>query len=85
MKKQQVCAHPFPVCSQPSASDHAALLLVWLKSYARTTARHMVLMTVLSRIPNATWDVCGQAIKNVGKAESQEGSIILVSEGVLIS
>lgn len=39
-------------------------------------------MAVLSRIPNATWDVCGQAIKNFGKAESQEGSIILVSEGV---
>lgn len=45
----------------------------------------MVLMTVLSRISNATLDVCGQAIKNFGKAESQKGSIILVSEGVLIS
>lgn len=86
MKKQQVCAHPFPVCGQPSASDHAAaVLLVWLQRCERTTARHMVLMTVLSRIPSAVLDVCGQVIKNFGKAESQEGSILLVSEGVLIS
>lgn len=44
-----------------------------------------MLMTVLSRIPNATLDVCGRAIKNFGKAESQESSIILVNEGILIS